>query len=332
MNHLIKLTSTFLIGLAIAFAHSPTNAQENDRVTVSVLMRDGQTIEGTTENIKIRFASKESGPVTLSELLSFHSAAPASETEAETIDESLGLLGDTVKPESEIAAAKLTDIGLPVLTPLLKGYADTNAKEPDYKYRLFGRIMPGHADMQDRSLGLVRLTNGKTLRANPDDFQLTIRGENGNDLAVKPDNIRRIAVLQDKITRSFELHALHHCTYVGFMDTGIITTLNSEMQANAEGYVRLSFDEDGWAADPHGIVTPLPGKRKLQEGFRWGSVLARVGPDGERWFVGKHITKENLGSGRLYFVINDNEHWQNNIGSFRVELTVENAFDVGEPY
>jgi hypothetical protein len=30
-------------------------------------------------------------------------------------------------------------------------------------------------------------------------------------------------------------------------------------------------------------------------------------------------------------VINDNEHWQNNIGSYRVRLRATNAYDVGEP-
>ncbi len=96
--------------------------------------------------------------------------------------------------------------------------------------------------------------------------------------------------------------------------------------------MRLSFDEDGWATDPDGIKEPLPGKRKLQEGFRWGSVLGRVGPTGDRWFVGKHLDKSDFQPGRLYFVINDNEHWQNNIGSFRVELTVTHAYDLAEPY
>jgi hypothetical protein len=38
-----------------------------------------------------------------------------------------------------------------------------------------------------------------------------------------------------------------------------------------------------------------------------------------------------LGEGRLYLAINDNSHWQNNIGSFRVKLRVTDAYDVGDP-
>jgi hypothetical protein len=133
------------------------------------------------------------------------------------------------------------------------------------------------------------------------------------------------------VERSFELQALRHCTYVSWLDTGVATTPTSRLQADSAGYVRLSFDEDGWSSDPDGIETPLPGKRKLQEGFRWGVVLGRIGASGERWLAGKHVEKSALGAGRLFFAVNDNEHWQNNIGAYRVRLKVTDAYDVGEP-
>jgi hypothetical protein len=332
MFSLLNSIACVLVVVSFGLASLSTVAQEGNRLTVSVLTRGGDEIVGTCKNQTIELGLDEVVSVELRALLSFHSGDPASEYEAKTIDANLGLLGDTVNPGSEIAAATLTDIGLPVMTPLLKGFADTNAKEPDYRYRLFGRIIPGHADALNRSLGLVRLADGRTVRANPRIQEISIQDAKRNRILVKSKDIRRIAVLRDNVKRTFELQSLHHCTYVGFLDTGIITTAQSKLEATAKGYVRLSFDEDGWSTDPHGIVTPLEGKRKLQEGFRWGSVLARVGPNGERWFVGEHIEKSNLGSGRLYFVINDNEHWQNNIGSFRVQLSVDHAFDVGEPF
>ena len=38
------------------------------------------------------------------------------------------------------------------------------------------------------------------------------------------------------------------------------------------------------------------------------------------------MEKSALGEGRLYVVINDNEHWQNNVGSYRLKLSVTDAF------
>jgi hypothetical protein len=59
-------------------------------------------------------------------------------------------------------------------------------------------------------------------------------------------------------------------------------------------------------------------------------VLGRVGVAGERWFAGKHLEKADVGAGRLYFAVNDNEHWQNNIGSYRARIAVTDAYDLGE--
>ena len=60
-------------------------------------------------------------------------------------------------------------------------------------------------------------------------------------------------------------------------------------------------------------------------------MLGRVGAGGERWFVGSHCERTGLGEGHLYFVINDNEHWQNNIGGYRVRLRVTDVYDIGDP-
>jgi hypothetical protein len=184
----------------------------------------------------------------------------------------------------------------------------------------------------DRSLDLVRKADGSVLRANLAEPEIRLVDSSGRVVAIPASNIRRIAALRDTITRTVDLDALHHCTYVGFMDCGIVLSADSLLTFDARGFVRLSFDEDGWASDPDGILEPLPGKRKLQEGFRWGSVLGRIGPAGERWFIGKHLEKADAGNGRLYLVINDNEHWQNNIGGYRVQLAARHAFDVGAPW
>ncbi len=322
----------FLV-LAVALVGTSAHAQQGEGLTVTVLTCSGQVVFGVADNDLVKFESNGNvQEVQLNDILSIHTAFPASEFELQEINSNLAHLGNQVESKAEIATAKLTDIGLPVMTPLLKAFPDTEAREPDYRFRLFGRIMPGHADTKDRSLGLIRMANGKTARGNLLNSRFSVKQMDDELVTIDTRNIRRIAVRREEIDRTFELHALHHCTYVGFLDSGIITTKDSELVADAEGYVRLSFDEDGWSTDPDGIVEPLAGKRKLQEGFRWGSVLGRIGPTGERWFVGKHLEKSDLEIGRLYFVINDNEHWQNNIGSFRIHLTVKNAFDVGDPY
>ncbi len=297
-----------------------------------ITTREGDQLVGELATESLTFAiGTEIRQVAASELLSFHSAEPASAKEAERITAGLEALAGTDIQACETASAELTDIGLPLLSLLLKSYQDTDAHEPDYRYRLFGRVVPGHADSSDRTLDLIRLVGGEVLRGKLTAGELKLVGADGKSQSVPLASVRRLAMQQASINKTFELQALHHCTYVGYLDTGIAVDENSALRADCKGFVRLSFDEDGWASDPDGIIDPLPGKRKLQEGFRWGAVLGRVGPTGERWFVGKHLEKKGLGAGRLYFVINDNEHWQNNIGSFRMQVTVTNAYDLGEP-
>ncbi len=325
----------YFFALAIIFLACPAelSAQQSIKTELMVRTCDGKDVFGIAGQATVSIqADGHSHSIELANLLSLHSALPATELEQQSITSNLAVLDGTDLAKSEQAAAELADIGLPVISPLLKNFPDTDAHMPDYRYRLFGRILPGHADGLDRSLDLVRLADGTTLRGNLADTNIIMVDEEGRRQVIPTSNIRRIAVLKETISRTIYLDALHHCTYVGLMDCGIFLTEQSSLICDARGFVRLSFDEDGWSADPDGIFEPLEGKRKLQEGFRWGSVLGKVGPSGERWFVGKHLEKSDAGSGRLYLVINDNEHWQNNIGSYRVQLVVKNAFDVGEPW
>jgi hypothetical protein len=299
--------------------------------TVLVLTKEGRSIEGTTgaEALVLNVAGKEQR-VRLRDLRSFHSGDPAVPGEAERITAGLAAVAGTDFKASEAAAAELSDIGLPVLTPLLRAYKDTDAREPNPLYRLFARIVPGFGDGPDRAQDLARLASGDALRGKLAPTAIRVLTASGTEETIPSNSIRRLAVRQASLDRVFELQALRHCTYVSFLDTGVCVTPETRIQADSAGYVRLSFDEDGWASDPDGIKDPLPGKRRLQEGFRWGAVLGRVGPRGERWLAGRHVEKTNPGTGRLYFVVNDNEHWQNNIGSYRVHLRATNVYDVGE--
>ena len=137
---------------------------------------------------------------------------------------------------------------------------------------------------------------------------------------------------QAKIEKSFDLHALRHCTQIEFLDTGVVIGPKSRVEATAAGYVRLSFAIDGWASDPDGLKVPGPNyKTNLVDGFPFGAVVGKVGVAGPRFLVGRHLDKTGLGEGHLYLAVNDNPHWQNNIGSFRVTLRVSDAYDVGDP-
>ena len=47
--------------------------------------------------------------------------------------------------------------------------------------------------------------------------------------------------------------------------------------------------------------------------------------------VGKKAAKTGLPPGRLTLGINDNAHWQNNVGAYTVTVTATDAYDVGDP-
>jgi len=327
----IGITACFAVVALFSTLARPTLARSRSR-TAWVLTKDGRSVEGVLPLEALTFTVNGTAQkIAIGDVRSFHSAEPASEAEALRISKGLTTVQGKDFKAADAAAEGLADVGLPVLNPLLAAYKDTDAHEPDPLYRLFGRVVPGFADAADRKLDLLRLANGTALRGKLSPLDLKLTGADGQTTVVEASNLRRLAILQPSVERTFDLQALRHCTYVGWFDTGLATTPASRLRADASGYVRLSFDEDGWSCDPDGIVDPLPGKRRMQEGFRWGAVLGRVGATGARWLVGKHVEKGALGAGRLYFVVNDNEHWQNNIGSFRVRIRVTDTYDIGEP-
>lgn len=329
-----RSVAVLLAGAAASPIANQLPAQASPAAPIGwVRTTEGADIEGTLRADFLTFdVAGAKRQVAVQDLLSFHSAAPASAYEAACIERDLPALArtDAKGTDVDVALAELTDIGLPVLTPLLQSCVDTDAHEPDRRSRLFSRIVPGHADGRDRTLDLVRLAGGDVFRGKWAHVDLRLQDADGKETTIPAASVRRLAIRRPRVDRGFELHALRDCTYVAFFDTGVSVTEASRLQADAAGYVRLSFDEDGWATDPDGLHETLPGKRKLQEGFRWGAVLGRVGPTGARWFAGKHADKDDLGQGRLYFAVNDNEHWQNNVGSFRVRLSVTQAYDLGD--
>lgn len=325
------------VAVAIALsacAGSPdaTSSETADRVA-QVRLTDGSTIEGTLRaaTLAIRGEDGAARSIAAGDLLSFHRAAATSAWEDTRIVADLAQLDATDVRTTEAAVAELTDIGLPAITPLLRSFEDRDGHEPDPRYRLFARLIPGRADRMDRGADLIRLADGSALRGHVDTPEFRVDTPDGASHRIPIDQVRRLAIRRAHIEKTFELDAMRDCTYVAFLDTGVALTSGSSLRSDADGFVRLSYDEDGWATDPDGIHDPLPGKRRLQEGFRWGSILGRVGTEGERWFAGRHLEKAGLPAGRLYYAINDNEHWQNTVGSFRVLLTATDAYDLGDP-
>jgi hypothetical protein len=310
---------------------------------LAIRTTDGRDIFATTTDAGITIAGKE-GPreIPFGELLSLHTAHAPSEHEATVIEEHLAQIGreKIFKEDLEYSLDVLTEIGLPLQTPLLERLTDDDGirSSSSPRYRLYSRIMPRRADGLDRTLDMARLKGGEIMRADLVDRAITVtplagdESEPASPITLEAGQIRRLAVMQKSITREVELDSLRHCLFVGFMDTGVFVTPESSLTADAEGFIRIDFQGDGWATDPDGIHVPPPTKRPLNEGFRWGAILGRVGPAGQYWFVGKHVEKEDLTTGRLYFVINESHHWENNIGSFRMKIVVKNGFDVGEAY
>lgn len=330
-----------LVCIAVATGHVQAQKTKPSRV-IRVLMRDGKVVEGRqiaggyTVRGGINIPHKEIDAatrfLTTVEQVSINVAAEASPSEAERISAALAAVQGNDRLAREAAVAELTDIGLPALTPLLNAYKDRDLREPDALYRLFARLMPGYADQADRSLDLIRLKNGDALRWRIGGESLTIQPFSGAAIKVPISSIRSVAERQGVIEKIFDVHALRHCTQIEFLDTGVIIGPQSQVEIIAAGFVRLSFAIDGWAADPDGIKVPGPNyKTNLVDGFPFGALVGKVGVAGPRFNVGRRLDKTGLGEGRLYLAVNDNGHWQNNIGSFRVKLRVSDAYDVGDP-
>ena len=71
-------------------------------------------------------------------------------------------------------------------------------------------------------------------------------------------------------------------------------------------------------------------KSNLFEGHPFGALVGRVGAAGEVFFLGMKASKTGLAAGRLALAVNDNPHWQNNLGSFYVTLSASDAYDLGD--
>lgn len=332
----------FLILLALASGTVVVGAVQAQKGlsgrTIRVLTREGKVLEGSLTTVSPGRAGefivngKTTVPVKSDALLSINLAAEAGPREAERIAADLVTVQAADRTARDAAAAELTEIGLPAMTPLLNAYKDRDLREPDAMYHLFSRLMPGYADSLDRSLDLIRLKSGETIRGRIGAESLSLRLADGSATKLPLASIRSLAMRQAKVEKSFDLLALRHCTQIEFLDTGVILSPQSRVEVSAEGLVRLAFAIDGWAADADGIKVPGPNyKTNLVDGFPFGAIVGKVGVVGPRFLVGRRLDKTGLGTGRLYLAVNDNGHWQNNLGSFRVKLRVRDAYDVSDP-
>jgi len=328
------IACTITVAFLFATALSVSGGARRDKVIAWMLTKDGHNIEGECESGPLHIESNGNvRDVALGEVLSIQIGGPASAAEESRIATDLATVGaNTDRPAREAAVGELSDIGLPVLSPLLTAYKDTDLHEPNPLYRLFPRIVPGYADGPDRTLDLIRLANGETLRGRVTGVDLKVAGLNRIERPLPLSDVRRLAIRRKSVDKSFEVQALRHCTQIEFLDTGVGVSTASRIEETAQGFVRLSFAIDGWASDPDGLKVPGPNyKTNLVDGFPFGALIGRVGAGGPRWLAGQHMQKSGMERGRLYLAVNDNGHWQNNIGSFRVRLHATDAYDLGDP-
>ncbi len=307
--------------LLLALLALPLLAKET---TLLVHSKDGATREVTTSLASIRVTiDGKLRSLPLASLLSVHNGEPATADEAEKIAAGVAAIQGKDRAGRDLAVEQLTAIGVPVMTPLLQAYKDTEQQEPRPLYRLFERIMPSHADTLDRSLSIIRQARGPALRGVVEPFSLG---------AIGWDRIRFLAVKQKTIARSLEVHSIRHSTQIESFDTAVYFTSASRARVTASGFTRLSWDVDGWASDPDGLKVPGPKyKTNLVDGHPFGALVGRFGAVGSVFLVGRSWSAPLTASGKLYLAINDNRHWQNNLGSYRVLLMATNAYDVGDP-
>lgn len=264
---------------------------------------------------------------------SFHSGTAPSEKEKERIAHGIAAIQSNDRTARDAAVEELTAIGLPVVTPLLTALKDTDQHEPRPLYRLFERVIPSHADQLDRTLSLVRLENGKALRVPLPKGSLEVQKADGSKTVIPWTSVRSLGVRKKTVRRTMLVHSLRHCTQIEYLDTGVVLSAASKADMVADGFVRLSWNQDGWATDADGLKKPgSPAyKTNLVAGHPFGALVGRVGAKGEVFFIGKKATKTGLPAGRLAVAVNDNGHWQNNLGTYTVTLTATDAYDVGEP-
>ena len=297
--------------------------------TVSILTTDNRMMDGQVSSKKISVrVDGQVRDLPWERILSIHNATAASAMETEHINKSIQALQGSDRKEHDLAVEVLSNMGMIVMAPLLKAYKDTDQHEPKPLYRLFDRIMPTGADSMDRTLSVIRLVGGEVLRGSLVDARIQLAAG-----AVDTVQIRRLAVQQKMVTKHFDIHSLRHSTQIEYLDSGVMLSSGSTVTSKALGVVRLSWETDSWASDADGIKVPgAPSyKTNLVDGFPFGAMVGRVGAGGDIWLAGANLSKTNLPFGRLYFAVNDNKHWQNNIGGFRVELHVTNGYDLGDP-
>jgi hypothetical protein len=292
--------------------------------TVYVRTKDGAVSELTASIASIPVTvDGKSRSLPLASILSVHNGDAAIAVEAEAIANGIIEIQGLDRKARDLAVERLTHIGIPVVTPLLKAYKDTDQHEPRPLYRLFERVMPSHADQLDRELSLIRLTNGESLRAKVEAFQIG---------KIAWSQIRMLAVKQKTITRRVDVHSLRHSTQIEYFDTAVIFASSTKASISASGFTRLSWETDGWATGPNGLQKPGPNyKTNMVEGHPFGALVGRIGAQGEVFFVGVSWRSVAPATGRVLLAINDNRHWQNNLGSYRVTLQATNAYDVGDP-
>lgn len=300
-----------------------------------ILTTAGKLIEGTAALPPLTVTTSSGAPRKLAPaaILSIHNGAPASPSEIERIQAGLAAI-QTYKNEpiaspqrkaSDAAVEELTAIGLPVMTPLLNTLKDTDQHEPRPLYRLFERLIPSEADQLDREASLIRLASGELLRGKIEPISISIDGQ-----SIAWTGIRRLAVRRKLVTRDVEVHSLKHSTQIEYLDAGIHLSTASRLSSRAKGFVRLSWQTDGWASDANGLKVPGPNyKTNLVDGHPFGALVARSGAAGEVVFLGIDAAAKTFASGRLQLAINDNRHWQNNVGHFRVTLQATDAYDLG---
>ena len=294
---------------------------------------DGTLVEGQSQLKSVKVDGSDVG---FAQISSLHSGAPASGFEAERITQGLAAIQGEDRAARDKAVEELTAIGLPVMTPLLKGIKDTDQHEPRPLYRLFERLVPSYADAFDRTLSLVRLKNGEAMRGKVSDVTIEVRAADGKKTSLPWSRIRSLAVRQTLIKRTMQVHSLKHSTQVEYLDTGVMTTPSSKLTVLARGLVRLSWDTDSWASDADGLKVPgAPAyKSNLVDGQPFGALVGRFTSSnpagGDVFFIGKTATVAGKPAGRLGLAVNDNKHWQNNLGTFWVTMTATDAYVLGD--
>ena len=73
----------------------------------------------------------------------------------------------------------------------------------------------------------------------------------------------------------------------------------------------------------------MPRGADLVDRFPFGTIVGRVKTAGPVILIGANFSRKGLTPRRLYLAVNDNPHWQNNVGAFRVSLQTTDAYDVG---